>query len=323
VSRHANSRQVFPLVNFVCRSNETNVANQIVLRGISDYEWQHIFQTPGAAADPDVIHACTHALVIDYEAERTAVKEPADQAAIDSANRYVTALHLHHEGDVLAPVSFGHPLPIPLNGPWTLRGRMSYKPMFLTTNYFFQSADVAPVATLNAQLGSQTCLNEKRLQLAISRFESGFERHTAEDLLLDSFIGLETCLIGDNTSELSYRLSLRGAALLANSRAPECTRAELLAGYFARSKIVHEGLNLRSIQSLKPFMKQAQAYRTTCGEDLSATSLPQRAQAILRDTIREILSRIPSRKMKGVESDIDLQIARALKTGAEHNEIDE
>jgi len=279
---------------------------------MSEYEWKYILETAGAAVDPFDTRACRHALVIDYEADRQAVDEPLDQAAIDRADGYVTALHLHHDGDVLAPVSLGHPLPIPENGPWMLRGRMSHKPLSQTTNYFFDSDDVAPVATLAAQLASPACMEEKRLQLAISRFESGYERNTAEDLLLDAFIGLETCLISDNSSELSYRLSLRGAALLAQHRRPECTRAELLAGYVARSKIVHEGADLRSIQSLRQFTKYAEAYKTNCGEDLTAATLPQRSHALLRETIREVLRRLLHRKLKEIENDIDDQISLAL-----------
>lgn len=82
------------------------------------------------------------------------------------------------------------------------------------------------------------------LQMALRRFNQAYGRILPEDALIDLTIALEICLLPNATDELLYRLSLRGAALLADSRNPTETQLLLKTLYEARSKIVHSGKNL-------------------------------------------------------------------------------
>ena len=73
--------------------------------------------------------------------------------------------------------------------------------------------------------------------------------------IIDLCIALESSLLSDVREELVYRLSLRGAALLAGKRDPEVTRWLLRKIYEARSAVVHDGKSLRQIEAkTRPFV---------------------------------------------------------------------
>lgn len=86
-------------------------------------------------------------------------------------------------------------------------------------------------------------VGQSRIDLALRRFNFGYERVRPEDKLIDYMIGLEALLLeADERQELNYRLSLRGAVLLGTT--PEerrKTHQELDTAYKERSRIVHGG----------------------------------------------------------------------------------
>jgi hypothetical protein len=79
------------------------------------------------------------------------------------------------------------------------------------------------------------------LQVSLRRFNQAYSRDNLEDPVLDYTIALESCLLRRLSDELSYRFSVRGAAVAAAKRDPVRTQSELKRIYSARSKIVHEG----------------------------------------------------------------------------------
>jgi hypothetical protein len=83
-----------------------------------------------------------------------------------------------------------------------------------------------------------------KLMPCIRRFDQSFERVTAEDALVDLVIVLEGSLLNGIEDELSYRASLRGAALLGQVREPSEVFRLIKAAYDTRSKIVHNGQTL-------------------------------------------------------------------------------
>jgi hypothetical protein len=83
----------------------------------------------------------------------------------------------------------------------------------------------------------------RRQDLALRRFNLAYERALPEDRLIDYAIALEALLLkGDEQQELSYRLALRGSALLGeNPDARLEIFSRLRTAYSTRSNIVHGG----------------------------------------------------------------------------------
>lgn len=80
---------------------------------------------------------------------------------------------------------------------------------------------------------------DRRLGLAIRRFNAYYERETPEDGIIDTFIGLEALLVGSE-HEITYKLSLRAANLMGDSTEErDSIFRDMKAGYKLRSAIVH------------------------------------------------------------------------------------
>jgi len=106
------------------------------------------------------------------------------------------------------------------------------------------------------------------LAVAVRRFHQAYARNTAEDRIIDFCIALESSLLSGVREELKYRLSPRGAALLAREREPESTRWLLTKIYDARSAIVHDGKSLQQIiQAMPPLVSLAPSLAEIC-EDI-------------------------------------------------------
>ena len=77
------------------------------------------------------------------------------------------------------------------------------------------------------------------LELAARRLEFGGQRNRLEDALVDYVVGLES-LLGHGGGEVSYRVSMRGAAVLSRGGSERFDKfKELRNLYDLRSKIVH------------------------------------------------------------------------------------
>jgi hypothetical protein len=84
------------------------------------------------------------------------------------------------------------------------------------------------------------------LKIACSRYGSAVVRRTAADRLLDAIVGLEAILLYDagdpkERGELSFRLALRYATLVAHASDRKCAFRTMKDLYNARSRIVHGG----------------------------------------------------------------------------------
>jgi hypothetical protein len=94
------------------------------------------------------------------------------------------------------------------------------------------------------------------LSVGLRRFNQSYERNIPEDQIIDLTVALESTLLADRGEELTYRLAVRGAALLANVGTPwelRKSRALLATMYDVRSRIVHGGQQL-SDQSVNHFI---------------------------------------------------------------------
>jgi Apea-like HEPN len=105
--------------------------------------------------------------------------------------------------------------------------------------YLLSADEIQPFSGFwqSYQCARQT--RRKAIDVALRRLNFGYERIRPEDRLIDYSIGFEALLLGDNRQELSYRLALRGAALL--GKTPEQRKQifdELNRAYGLRSDIV-------------------------------------------------------------------------------------
>ena len=77
-----------------------------------------------------------------------------------------------------------------------------------------------------------------RVQLAARRLSQAAMRPDDEDRTLDACIGIEA-LVGEGRDELTHKMSLRSATVLAGTMRPSATYALVKAVYDYRSRIVH------------------------------------------------------------------------------------
>ena len=159
-----------------------------------------------------------------------------------------------------------------------IRGR-SEPILFRGTPYFLTSAEKLQFERFWINYRQAKQVGRASLNLALRRFEIGYQRSMPEDKLIDYMIAFEALLLGkDVQQELSYRLSLRGATLLGST--PEDRKIifeQLNLGYKERSKIVHGG-------STKDTVKVA-------GAELTFGDFVVTIEDRLRSTIKEFLSR--------------------------------
>ena len=86
---------------------------------------------------------------------------------------------------------------------------------------------------------------KREVALALSRFNNAYERHNADDALIDLWVAFEALLVPEEVTELSYRAALR-IGRLAGSTAADRQRAQDIArrSYKYRSKVVHGARSL-------------------------------------------------------------------------------
>jgi hypothetical protein len=100
--------------------------------------------------------------------------------------------------------------------------------------------DGAAIRTLFQQLSHSATARHKSIAVAVNRLAYARDRERPEDKLVDYVVAAEAVLLDEGATELSFRLALRGAALLGASPAERQTvHALLRSAYAARSKLVH------------------------------------------------------------------------------------
>lgn len=186
------------------------------------------------------------------------------QEALDELGDIMSALHLLKEGDVGAPAIYQKRLaPVLWEGT-----RMCYPlnqvrqfPSSVPLAYELHESDIASLQELVKALqqlrlaqsrGTSTLYED--LSVGLRRFNQSYERRLPEDQIIDLTIALESTLLADHDDELTYRLAVRGAALLADVETPwepRKSRALLTTLYAVRSSIVHSGQQLSDPKVLK------------------------------------------------------------------------
>ena len=166
------------------------------------------------------------------------------------AERIVTAIRLLRTGAVGAPVVFYDRRSCGLGLVPVILETIGVRPYGLQSK--LTKGDVPQIQGLFDKLRKINFPEGKSaLGAALRRFNLSYSRQSAEDKLIDLAIAWESSLLNDTEDELTYKLSVRGGALLAPVREPSDTASLLQSGYRMRSKIVHNGESI-SDQSLLP-----------------------------------------------------------------------
>lgn len=138
---------------------------------------------------------------------------------------------------------------------------------------------------------------DKNLRIAVSRFNSAFERRDAEDKLIDYVIALTALFSKKDEAGLGrYRLSMRVALFLAKK--PEerkKVRKEILEIYDVRSAIVHGNdiKKFRNFKDLKTLVDRTEDYLRRSIKDLLQLNLKIGGRSKIIDKIENSLFSAP------------------------------
>ena len=216
----------------------------------------------------------------------------------DEVTRVVTALRLSGSGDVGIPAVLGTSTGLfeKSASQYVFDGR-SRTPGRI---YELRAADWDGVMKVCDALGTI----EGKMQIPLRRFNQAYGRQSGEDTIIDLTIALESCLLPNTRDELQYRLSMRGAVLLASLRNPVETQALLKTVYEIRSEIVHNGELLsdegmrRKVERLGPVITKD--FLHAC-ED------------VVRDVLRECVLRLAvGGTLKTLSEELDTKVLSGL-----------
>jgi hypothetical protein len=205
----------------------------------------------------------------------------------------LTGLRLLKAGNTGAPAAFAQAKvrSIWLPSPVTMRtfdnGVQQYG-----AEYNLPEAEIPMVKDLYSDLQKLNKLKQHSgLAVALRCFNQAYSRDNDEDKIIDLTISLESCLLSEN-EELTYRLSLRGAALLAKTWEPRKAQMLLKAMYSIRSAIVHSG------QQLSDLGREPQRMLRNLG--IQPHEFPQQCEDIVRDILKVYVTQLASAKSQSV-----------------------
>ncbi len=223
----------------------------------------------------------------------------------------ITALRLFKAGDVGMAVAFQH-------GRERKQGR---QPELMMINYTDWAAR-RPGYMYELSAGEWSGLRAKmrlvrrafdrardhELDFGLRRFHQSFSRTREEDRIIDYAIVLESTLLKDVKDELTYRLGLRAAALLAGRREPQETQGWLAALYAVRSKVVHDGKQLRGDQDVERMLRRLD-------DSLSPEEFPRRWEQIVRDVLNGYIAAVAlGGSIKDTNEALESRITASLKS---------
>jgi len=236
------------------------------------------------------------------------------QEALNELDDILSAMRLLKRGNVGAPAIYQKRLePVFWEGtrmchPLT---QMRSFPSALVP-YEVRESDLAPLRDLidtlqQARLAHPSGLPPYGdLSIGLRRFNQFYERTILEDQLIDLTIALESTLLFNLKEELTYRLAVRGTALLADTGAPwepQKSRALLTTMYDVRSLIVHNGQQL-SDKKILPKIRNL---------GMQPQDFLQQCEQIVRDVLKVYVRyRAKGQSVEQVNKDLEARITNGL-----------
>lgn len=247
------------------------------------------------SADFHVLKWC-----IALESSRS-IGEPAGFMFTEKVMRAITVLRLINAGDIGAAGVFEITNGRALAAQSVDAGCRTLP--FEIVEYTMCESHVPEIAQLLNLLEKADQKGDKNsIVLALQRFNAAYQRREIEDRLIDEAIVLEAILLPTEREELSYRLALRGAALLRNHFKPSETFRLLKALYDTRSEFVHNGT--RADQS-----------KTLTKIKLSPKEFEAQIISLVRRILRETLFGLEgSSSLRAFAESLDTHIVNSLST---------
>lgn len=244
-------RTLVPLHNIAAAPDlVVRIASDVVIRPLTDSEREAMWQNFGGPQNPSTIaptvaqlEAWTHVIDVTWTTTSQSLTAEMIVPTIEKVGDVVSVLRLQSPGVVGWTIWWTRPeqpdLVVLTAATREMIGAPNPGASFEHDERSSLAVeDAKPLADLWRAL--PRARKEKRLPLVLRRFNSAYERHSAEDSLIDLWIAFEALLIPDDNAELSYRASLRLARIAEDDHA---ARVEALksarASYGLRSKIVH------------------------------------------------------------------------------------
>jgi hypothetical protein len=229
-----------PLLNFKSDSEKVDLADGVVLSAVPDRQLEKYVNTISLfKGDPDLHQFLGLEFQLEATAEIPRVNPYLPSSETDfpaKCQSLLRAFRLHRAGAIgLALVGGESDHQLGLGKSWAAFARYE---RFFGNTYQFSAADAPGIADLHSRL---TQINEdRRFELAMSRFIASYEKPLDGDRLIDYWIALEALLMPESdTAELSYRVSLRAAAFIGAPRERKQLFNTIRDSYKARSKFVH------------------------------------------------------------------------------------
>jgi hypothetical protein len=241
---------VAPLHNLVHWGNgPVEIEDGLAIRDLTDDERQTMWRTFGGPQRHSLIAPSVWDLqrwtsVIAYRWKRPASSPmtPEDVSTItDRLEQLVTAQRLRHIGVLGITIVWVRPIP-PEMAIFANDREMLFARELSTSFVDPLVSDVGPSdgQPLKELMDEIAAVSDKKLALALRRFNSSYVRQDVADVLIDLWVAVEALLLPDGSAELSYRASLR---LARAAGADEQGRRDAFDvarhSYSMRSKVVH------------------------------------------------------------------------------------
>jgi hypothetical protein len=248
--RKSHRRQALaPLHNCKCMAEHPEIEPGLTIRRFTDEDRNELWEAFGAEHYPGSISPTIPDLeaweaVIDYRWELPRELPFDNQPAVEVIKDTVRALRLHHPGVSGTTIIWHRPDPsevFPERGP----GNSLFAPLGTGPGLFMDrhASQVGPncEGPLRVLLHAlRATENDRRLNLALRRFDAAYLRLDPEDRLIDLWIAFETLLLPDASGELSYRVAMRLAQLIGQTTdEKQAAFKAARRSYRKRSKVVH------------------------------------------------------------------------------------
>jgi hypothetical protein len=244
-SDHVIRRTIAPVHNLRSLLPDVRIGSDTVIRPMTDGDRDEIWRHFGALGVPGLtaaqVEGWTH--VIEDRWAMTLKPPLSVEPALDRITNVVTALRLHHPGVTGATMLW-----TTLDPPDAFVPGQAGEPALLTAEALPTLADPLQTDVGPADGPALTTLVERvtaaradrRLALALRRFDSAYERRTPEDALIDLWVAFEALLLPDVDGELSQRAALRIGRLVGQTASQRQEAFKLAKkSYTARSRVVH------------------------------------------------------------------------------------
>lgn len=239
-------RTIAPLHNVHLMPEVVNVGPGTVIRPMTDEDRDEMWRYTGGVTSlpnltPEQLDEWTNVIDDSWAMPR---RLPVDhQALLERITNVITALRLHHPGVTGTTWVWSRPDPpdVLLPQPWAQQTLLTLdaSPTFADPLRTDIGPDDGPALTtlVDAVI---TARADRRLALALRRFDSAYERRNREDSFIDLWIAFEALLLPDGNQELTYRAALRIARLAGTTPSERKEAFDLAkASYRLRSNIVH------------------------------------------------------------------------------------